>query len=203
MKKNYFKKAVMIGLMASSITLAACGSTPGGETESKTTETQSDTEKVTEKDTQKESQKETQNQTQNEISKVTESQSLVDISKIEPNAAKEVQSQLDDIAKNIKTTSKKGDTEVIKEATNVMAMAVGNSLSEDQIKLVVKNWKQQKTDAELKEFETKFATIHSEYEVLKGTGAEAELKKAGLSITDKDYCGKGSLDMVDWIKKSL
>lgn len=127
----------------------------------------------------------------------------IDISGINPYAAAEIQGILDEI--DIQITSKDilHSDAVIKQTLNVMGLAVGNSLVEGQTELVVKEWMTHKDKNELSEFRKKFETVYQEYEILYSEEAKKELKSAGLSEQQYDYCGIGRLDMVEWIYKNL
>lgn len=137
---------------------------------------------------------------QEQTEAVSDTKEPVDLSGMDPYAAAEIQSVLDKMDAAITTANQTDDAVVIQQAAAVMGLAVGNSLVEDQVTLVVKAWKQGKTDAELAEFQMKYALVYNAYLKLAGTEAEEQLEKAGLSLADYEYCGKGSLDMVEWIK---
>lgn len=125
-------------------------------------------------------------------------QQTVSLSDIDPYAAKEIQNILDDINKNIVVNDKAGSANVIKQATGIMGLAAGNSLAEEQVKLVINDWKQ-KNSHSIVEFRKKMKTVYEEYEKLNSGAAEEELKKAGLTLNEHEYCGNGKLDMVEWI----
>lgn len=127
----------------------------------------------------------------------------VDLSSINPDAAGEIQGMLDDIYAEIRVEDRTGSEAVIRNALQVMGVAVGNSLVEDQVELVVRDWKSRKTSEQLQEFLAKYQIVYEEYLILSTDGAEAELALSGLSLTQYDYCGIGQLDMVEWIKKNL
>lgn len=127
----------------------------------------------------------------------------VDLSGVHPDAAREIQVTLDTIDKNVSVNDKTGSINVIKQSTGIMALAVGNSLVENQVELVIKDWKQRKSDEDMSNFKKKFDIVYSEYNKLNSSEAESELKKAGLSLADYNYCGIGKLDMVEWINNCL
>lgn len=85
---------------------------------------------------------------------------------------------------------------------NLMALAAGNSLVENQVQLVVQDWKQNHK-AELFDFQKKMEVVYKEYEMLAAGDTEAELKKAGLTLEGYEYCGNGKLDMVEWIYSDI
>lgn len=134
---------------------------------------------------------------------MSDTEEAIDLSGMDPYAAAEIQSILDKMNAAITTANQADDAVVIQQAATVMGLAVGNSLVQDQVTLVIKAWKQGKTDTELAEFQMKYALVYDAYLKLAGTEAEEQLEKAGLSLADYDYCGKGSLDMVEWIKTCI
>lgn len=134
---------------------------------------------------------------------MSDTEEAIDLSGMDPYAAAEIQSILDKMNTAITTANQADDVVVIQQAATVMGLAVGNSLVQDQVTLVIKAWKQGKTDTELAEFQMKYALVYDAYLKLAGTEAEEQLEKAGLSLADYDYCGKGSLDMVEWIKTCI
>lgn len=85
---------------------------------------------------------------------------------------------------------------------NLMALAAGNSLVENQVQLVVQDWKQNHK-AELSDFQKKMEAVYKEYEMLAAGDTEAELKKAGFTLEGYEYCGNGKLDMVEWIYSDI
>lgn len=85
---------------------------------------------------------------------------------------------------------------------NLMALAAGNSLVENQVQLVVQDWKQNHK-AELSDFQKKMEVVYKEYEMLAAGDTEAELKKAGFTLEGYEYCGNGKLDMVEWIYSDI
>lgn len=126
----------------------------------------------------------------------------VDISGINPYAAKEIQSVLDEINANVSADDKADSVNVIKQAVSLRALAAGNSLNENQVELVVKDWKQ-KNKASLSIFNKKLSLVYAEYEKLGTSSAEAELNKIGLLLQEHEYCGNGKLDMAEWINKYI
>ena len=130
--------------------------------------------------------------------KITEE--VVDITGINPYAVKEIQSALDEINANVSADDKETSDNVIKQAVSLRALAAGNSLVEEQVERVVKNWKQNNKAAD---FSKKLALVYAEYEKLGTSSAEAELSKIGLSLQGHEYCGNGKLDMVEWINKYM
>lgn len=124
----------------------------------------------------------------------------VDISGINPYAVKEIQSALDEINANVSADDKADSASVIKQAVSLRALAAGNSLVEEQVERVVKNWKQNNN---VSDFNKKLALVYAEYEKLGTSSAEAELSKIGLSLQGHEYCGNGKLDMVEWINKYM
>ncbi len=124
----------------------------------------------------------------------------VDITGINPYAVKEIQSALDEINANVSADDKADSDSVIKQAVSLRALAAGNSLVEEQVERVVKNWKQNNKAAD---FSKKLSLVYTEYEKLGTSSAEAELSKIGLSLQGHEYCGNGNLDMVEWINKYM
>ena len=124
----------------------------------------------------------------------------VDISGINPYAVKEIQSALDEINANVSADDKADSASVIKQAVSLRALAAGNSLVEEQVERVVKNWKQNNN---VSDFNKKLSLVYAEYEKLGTSSAEAELSKIGLSLQGHEYCGNGKLDMVEWINKYM
>ncbi len=125
---------------------------------------------------------------------------MVDISGINPYAVKEIQSALDEINANVSAGDRADSADVIKQAVSLRALAAGNSLVEEQVERVVKNWKQ---NNKATDFSKKLSLVYAEYEKLGTSSAEAELSKIGLSLQGHEYCGNGKLDMVEWINKYM
>lgn len=140
-----------------------------------------------------------QTQTKAETGKEA-AEETVDISGINPYAVKEIQSALDEINANVSADDKADSSSVIKQAVSLRALAAGNSLVEEQVERVVKNWKQNNN---VSDFNKKLSLVYAEYEKLGTSSAEAELSKIGLSLQGHEYCGNGKLDMVEWINKYM
>ncbi len=165
---------------------AGCGQSTGSSvsTEGSTTEAVTITTEVTE----------------NRTEATGNTEETVDLSGMDPYAVAEIQSELDKINTYIESTNQAEDAAVIRQSVELMGLAAGNSLAEEQVALVVKNWKQGKSDAQLEEFRTKYALVYDAYMTLTTEKAEEQLKKIDLSIVDYSYCGEGRLDIVEWIK---
>lgn len=129
-----------------------------------------------------------------------EAEETVDISGINPYAVKEIQSALDEINANVSADDKADSANVVKQAVSLRALAAGNSLVEEQVARVVKNWKQNNN---VSDFNKKLSLVYAEYEKLGTSSAEAELSKIGISLQGHEYCGNGKLDMVEWINKYM
>lgn len=142
--------------------------------------------------------KKEETQTSTSAQKTTEE--AVDITGINPYAVKEIQSALDEINANVSADDKVDSASVIKQAVSLRALAAGNSLVEEQVERVVKNWKQNNN---VSDFNKKLALVYAEYEKLGTSSAEAELSKIGFSLQGHEYCGNGKLDMVEWINKYM
>lgn len=123
----------------------------------------------------------------------------VDLSGMNPDAVREIQNTLKSINEAISVDEQTEPATIIRQSVGVMGLATGNSLVEEQVKLVIKDWKQQLGSEEAEAFKTKFAIVYEEYGKLAGEEAQAELEKADLSLEEYDYCGNGRLDMVEWI----
>ena len=137
--------------------------------------------------------------------KTTENQiteTEVNLEGIHPDAVKEIQNMLDEVNANVSVNDKADSEEVIRQAVNLMALAAGNSLVENQVQLVVQDWKQNHK-AELSDFQKKMEVVYKEYEMLAAGDTEAELKKAGFTLEGYEYCGNGKLDMVEWIYSDI
>ncbi|MFQ9193059.1 MAG: hypothetical protein ACLR6A_01555 [Candidatus Gastranaerophilaceae bacterium] len=137
--------------------------------------------------------------------KTTENQiteTEVNLEGIHPDAVKEIQNMLDEVNANVSVNDKADSEEVIRQAINLMALAAGNSLVENQVQLVVQDWKQNHK-AELSDFQKKMEVVYKEYEMLAAGDTEAELKKAGFTLEGYEYCGNGKLDMVEWIYSDI
>lgn len=136
----------------------------------------------------------------NTVTQEKTTEEAVDITGINPYAVKEIQSALDEINANVSADDKETSDNVIKQAVSLRALAAGNSLVEEQVERVVKNWKQNNKAAD---FSKKLSLVYAEYEKLGTSSAEAELSKIGLSLQGHEYCGNGKLDMVEWINKYM
>ena len=136
----------------------------------------------------------------NTVTQEKTTEEAVDITGINPYAVKEIQSALDEINANVSADDKETSDNVIKQAVSLRALAAGNSLVEEQVERVVKNWKQNNN---VSDFNKKLALVYAEYEKLGTSSAEAELSKIGLSLQGHEYCGNGKLDMVEWINKYM
>lgn len=144
-----------------------------------------------------------QNLTESAASSETTPAEVIDLNGINPDAAGEIRHILDAIDAALSLDDQTGTEKVIQSTLPLMGMAVGNSLVEEQVTLVVKDWKSRKTADELNDFIAKYQIAYEEYQMLNSDQAANELAKAGLSLTDYDYCGGGQLDMVEWIKELL
>ena len=129
----------------------------------------------------------------NTVTQEKTTEETVDISGINPYAVKEIQSALDEINANVSADDKADSASVIKQAVSLRALAAGNSLVEEQVERVVKNWKQNNN---VSDFNKKLALVYAEYEKLGTSSAEAELSKIGFSLQGHEYCCNGKLDMV-------
>ena len=137
--------------------------------------------------------------------KTTENQiteTEVNLEGIHTDAVKEIQNMLDEVNANVSVNDKADSEEVIRQAVNLMALAAGNSLVENQVQLVVQDWKQNHK-AELSDFQKKMEVVYKEYEMLAAGDTEVELKKAGFTLEGYEYCGNGKLDMVEWIYSDI
>lgn len=193
---KYKKRRILVGTaLMLTMVFAGCGQSTGSSvsTDGSTTEV---TENRTEATTEAVSEKATESTT--EATGTTGE--TVDLSGMDPYAVAEIQSELDKINTNIESTNQSEDAAVIRQSVELMGLAAGNSLAEEQVALVVKDWKQGKSDAQLEEFRTKYALVYDAYMTLTTEGAEEQLKKIDLSIADYSYCGEGRLDIVEWIK---
>lgn len=123
----------------------------------------------------------------------------VDLSGMNPDAVREIQNTLKSINETISVDEQTEPATIIRQSVGVMGLATGNSLVEEQVKLVIKDWKQQLGSEEAEAFKTRFAIVYEEYGKLAGEEAQTELEKADLSLEEYDYCGNGRLDMVEWI----
>lgn len=183
------KRLLYAVTLAAVIGLIGCGSKVDDKETSAVNSTAAQTQSTTKKE---------EAQTSTSAQKTTEE--AVDISGINPYAVKEIQSALDEINANISADDKADSASVIKQAVSLRALAAGNSLVEEQVERVVKNWKQNNN---VPDFNKKLALVYAEYEKLGTSSAEAELSKIGFSLQGHEYCGNGKLDMVEWINKYM
>ena len=202
------KKMLCVIVVITTVSLMGCGTVQkenhaGTTQEQKVSETT--TQEITEMkngETEKES-KTTEGRTA-EV-KTTENQTTetaVNLEGIHPDAVKEIQNMLDEVNVNVSVNDKADSEEVIRQAVNLMALAAGNSLVEDQVQFVVQDWKQNHK-AGLSDFQKKMEVVYKEYEILAAGDTEAELKKAGLTLEGHEYCGNGKMDMVEWIYSDI
>ena len=189
------KRLLYAVTLAAVIGLIGCGSKVDDKETSAVNSTAAQTQSTTKKE---EAQSSTSAEKKTSEEKTTEE--TVDISGINPYAVKEIQSALDEINANVSADDKADSASVIKQAVSLRALAAGNSLVEEQVERVVKNWKQ---NTNVSDFNKKLALVYAEYEKLGTSSAEAELGKIGLSLQGHEYCGNGKLDMVEWINKYM
>lgn len=184
---KYKKRRILIGtILMMTMVFVGCGQSTGSSvsTDGGTTEAVTITTEVTE----------------NRTEATGTTGETVDLSGMDPYAVAEIQSELDKINTYIESTNQAEDAAVIRQSVELMGLAAGNSLAEEQVALVVKDWKQGKSDAQLEEFRTKYALVYDAYMTLTTEKADEQLKKIDLSIVDYSYCGEGRLDIVEWIK---
>jgi len=172
----------------------------GTQTQSTTKNEEAQSSTSARKNSEEKNSEQRNSEQRNSEEKTTEE--TVDISGINPYAAKEIQSALDEINANVSADDKADSANVIKQAVSLRALAAGNSLNENQVELVVKDWKQ-KNKASLSIFNKKLSLVYAEYEKLGTSSAEAELNKIGLLLQEHEYCGNGKLDMAEWINKYM
>ncbi len=189
------KRLLYAAALVAVIGLIGCGSKADDKETSAVNSTAVQTQSTTKKE---EAQSSTSVEEKTSVEKITEE--VVDITGINPYAVKEIQSALDEINANVSADDKETSDNVIKQAVSLRALAAGNSLVEEQVARVVKNWKQNNN---VSDFNKKLALVYAEYEKLGTSNAEAELSKIGLSLQGHEYCGNGKLDMVEWINKYM
>lgn len=189
------KRLLYAVTLSAVIGLIGCGSKVDDKETSAVNSTAAQTQSTTKKE---EAQSSTSAEKKTSEEKTTEE--AVDITGINPYAVKEIQSALDEINANVSADDKVDSASVIKQAVSLRALAAGNSLVEEQVERVVKNWKQNNN---VSDFNKKLALVYAEYEKLGTSSAEAELSKIGLSLQGHEYCGNGKLDMVEWINKYM
>lgn len=197
------KRLLYAVTLAAVIGLVGCGSKVDENEASVVNNAQTQTNTETSKEAEKtktniEAQSSTSAEKKNSEEKTTEE--TIDISGINPYAVKEIQSALDEINANVSADDKADSASVVKHAVSLRALAAGNSLVEEQVERVVKNWKQNNN---VSDFNKKLSLVYAEYEKLGTSSAEAELNKIGLSLQGHEYCGNGKLDMVEWINKYM
>lgn len=193
------KRLLYAVTLAAVMGLIGCGSKVDDKETSAVNSTAAQTQSTTKKE---EAQRSTsaQKTAEEKNSEENTTEETVDISGINPYAVKEIQSALDEINANVSADDKADSASIIKQAVSLRALAAGNSLVEEQVERVVKNWKQNNKAAD---FNKKLSLVYAEYEKLGTSSAEAELNKIGLSLQGHEYCGNGKLDMVEWINKYM
>lgn len=189
------KRLLYAVILVAVIGLVGCGSKVDDKETSAVNSTGVQTQSTTKKE---EAQSSTSVEEKTSVEKTTEE--AVDITGINPYAVKEIRSALDEINANVSADDKADSASVIKQAVSLRALAAGNSLVEEQVERVVKNWKQNNN---VSDFNKKLALVYAEYEKLGTSSAEAELSKIGLSLQGHEYCCNGKLDMVEWINKYM
>ena len=197
------KRLLYAAALVAVIGLIGCGSKVDDNEASAVNNAQTQTKAETGKEEAEETKQNTEAQSSTSAQKTYEEKTTeedVDISGINPYAVKEIQSALDEINANVSAYDKADSASVIKQAVILRALAAGNSLVEEQVERVVKNWKQNNKAAD---FSKKLSLVYAEYEKLGTSRAEAELNKIGLSLQGHEYCGNGKLDMVEWINKYM
>ena len=193
--KRLLYAAALVAVMG----LIGCGSKADDKETSAVNNTAAQTQSTTKKE-ETQSSTSAQKTAEEKNSEANTTEETVDISGINPYAVKEIQSALDEINANVSADDKADSTNVIKQAVSLRALAAGNSLVEEQVERVVKNWKQNNN---VSDFNKKLLLVYAEYEKLGTSSAEAELNKIGLSLQGHEYCGNGKLDMVEWINKYM
>ena len=197
------KRLLYAAALVAVIGLIGCGSKVDDNEASAVNNAQTQTKAETGKEEAEETKQNTEAQSSTSAQKTYEEKTTeedVDISGINPYAVKEIQSALDEINANVSAYDKADSASVIKQTVSLRALAAGNSLVEEQVERVVKNWKQNNNAAD---FSKKLSLVYAEYEKLGTSSAEAELNKIGLSLQGHEYCGNGKLDMVEWINKYM
>ena len=197
------KRLLYAAALVAVIGLIGCGSKVDDNEASAVNNAQTQTKAETGKEEAEETKQNTEEQSSTSAQKTYEEKTTeedVDISGINPYAVKEIQSALDEINANVSAYDKADSASVIKQTVSLRALAAGNSLVEEQVERVVKNWKQNNNAAD---FSKKLSLVYAEYEKLGTSSAEAELNKIGLSLQGHEYCGNGKLDMVEWINKYM
>lgn len=193
------KRLLYAAALVAVIGLIGCGSKVDDKETSVVNSTAAQTQSTTKKE-EAQSSTSAQKTAEEKNSGEKTTEEIVDISGINPYAVKEIQSALDEINVNVSADDKETSDNVIKQAVSLRALAAGNSLVEEQVARVVKNWKQNNKAAD---FSKKLALVYAEYEKLGTSSAETELSKIGLSLQGHEYCGNGKLDVVKWINKYM
>lgn len=197
------KRLLYAAALVAVIGLIGCGSKVDDNEASAVNNAQTQTKAETGKEEAEETKQNIEAQSSTSAQKTYEEKTTeedVDISGINPYAVKEIQSALDEINANVSADDKADSASIIKQTVSLRALAAGNSLVEEQVERVVKNWKQNNKAAD---FSKKLSLVYAEYEKLGTSSAEAELNKIGLSLQGHEYCGNGKLDMVEWINKYM
>lgn len=198
---KYKKRRILIGTaLMLTMVFAGCGQSTGSSVSTDGSTTEAVTKEATENQTEATTEAMSGKATESTTEATGSTEETVDLSGMDPYAVAEIQSEMDKINTNIESTNQAEDAAVIRQSVELMGLAAGNSLAEEQVALVVKDWKQGKSDAQLEEFRTKYALVYDAYMTLTTEGAEEQLKKIDLSIADYSYCGEGRLDIVEWIK---
>lgn len=200
---KYKKRRILVGTaLMLTMVFTGCGQSTGSSvsTDGSTTEAVTITTEVTENRTEATTEAMSEKATESTTEATVSNEETVDLSGMDSYAVAEIQSEMDKINTNIESTNQAEDAAVIRQSVELMGLAAGNSLAEEQVALVVKDWKQGKSDAQLEEFRTKYALVYDAYMTLTTEEAEEQLKKIDLSIADYSYCGEGRLDIVEWIK---
>lgn len=198
---KYKKRRILIGTaLMLTMVFAGCGQSTGSSVSTDGSTTEAVTKEATENRTEATTEAMSEKATESTTEATGSTEETVDLSGMDPYAVAEIQSEMDKINTNIESTNQAEDAAVIRQSVELMGLAAGNSLAEEQVALVVKDWKQGKSDAQLEEFRTKYALVYDAYMTLTTEGAEEQLKKIDLSIADYSYCGESRLDIVEWIK---
>lgn len=127
----------------------------------------------------------------------------IDLSGINPDAAQEIRNTLEDIWVHVTVDDTVSSAPVIRQGVHLMGLAAGNSLVEEQVALVVADWKQQFTNEEWEVFLEQYDMVYDECVILGSEDAEAELQAIGLTLEGHEYCGNGVLDMVEWLYTAM
>lgn len=133
----------------------------------------------------------------------TEDVKEIDLSGINPDAAQEIRHTLEDIQAYVTVDDTVSSAPVIRQGVKLMGLAAGNSLVEEQVALVVEDWKQQFTNEEWEMFAEQYGMVYDECVILGSEDAETELQAIGLTLEGHEYCGNGVLDMVEWLYTAI